>query len=121
MQVRGRRLLYLRLGLPLRSPLKWLSWLVVFAAGVSWSVADTSVPGSGSGAGFFAGRTVTYIVPTGPGGGYDTYARLIGRHLERHLAGARVVIRNVPGAAHQIGVDELFHAAPDGLTPNAKL
>lgn len=98
------------------SPLKWLSWLVVFAAGVSWSVAHTSVPESGSGAGFFAGRTVTYVVPTGPGGGYDTYARLIGRHLERHLDGAHVVIRNVPGASHQIGVDELYHAPPDGLT-----
>ena len=98
------------------SPLKWLSWLVVLAAGVSWSVAHTSVPGGGNGAGFFAGRTVTYIVLTGPGGGYDTYARLIGRHLERHLDGAHVVIRNVPGAAHQIGVDELYRAPPDGLT-----
>ena len=98
------------------SPLKCLSWLVVVAAGVSWSVAHTSVPGGGNGAGFFAGRTMTYVVPTGPGGGYDTYARLIGRHLERHLGGARVVIRNVPGAAHLIGVDEIYRAPADGLT-----
>ena len=71
------------------------------------SSAHTSVAGDGQGATFFAGRTITYIVCTGPGGGYDTYARLIARHLERHLDGAHVVVRNVPGAAHLIGLDQL--------------
>jgi tripartite-type tricarboxylate transporter receptor subunit TctC len=93
-----------------------LSWLLVVLAVVSWTAAHSAGPVHGSAAGFFAGRTLTYIVPTGPGGGYDTYARLIGRHLERHLSGVRVVIRNVPGAAHQIGVEQLYHAPADGLT-----
>jgi tripartite-type tricarboxylate transporter receptor subunit TctC len=64
---------------------------------------------------FFAGKSVTYIVSTEPGGGYDTYARLIGRHLEQQL-GAQVVVRNVPGAGHLIGLEQLHRAAPDGLT-----
>ena len=65
---------------------------------------------------FFVGRTITYIVATNPGGGYDTYARLIARHLERHLGGARVVVKNVPGAANIVGANELYAASPDGLT-----
>ena len=90
--------------------------MVVAAALVSWSATHSAAPPSGSGAGFFGGRTITFIVPTGPGGGYDTYARLVGRYLERHLAGVRVVIRNVPGAGHQIGVEQLYRSPADGLT-----
>lgn len=66
-------------------------------------------------AAFFSGKTIHYIVSTEPGGGYDTYARLIGRYLERQL-GAQVVVRNVPGAGHLIGLEQLHRAAPDGLT-----
>ena len=66
-------------------------------------------------AAFFRGKTITYIVSTEPGGGYDTYARLIGRHLEQQL-GAQVVVRNVPGAGHLIGLEQLHRAQPDGLT-----
>ena len=95
-----RPLLYWRLGSLVFSPLKWLSWLVVAAAGVSWAAAHTGGRSLDGATSFFAGRTITYIVCTGPGGGYDSYARLIARHLERHLDGARVVVRNVPGAAH---------------------
>ena len=36
---------------------------------------------------FFAGKTITYIVATKPGGGYDTYARLIATYLETLLSG----------------------------------
>ena len=98
------------------SPLKWLSWLVVAAAGVSWAAAHTGGRSLDGATSFFAGRTITYIVCTGPGGGYDSYARLIARHLERHLDGARVVVRNVPGAAHVIGLEQLNRAPADGLT-----
>jgi tripartite-type tricarboxylate transporter receptor subunit TctC len=97
--------------------LKWLSWALIAVGGVSWAALrlDTPPASSGEPGGFFAGRTITYIVCTGPGGGYDTYARLIARHLERRLR-ARVVVRNVPGAAHLVGLDELSASAPDGLT-----
>lgn len=65
---------------------------------------------------FFAGKRLTYLVATKPGGGYDQYARLISRHLPRHLGVKSVVIRNVPGASHLIGLQQLFAAKPDGLT-----
>ena len=38
--------------------------------------------------GFFEGKTITYIIATNPGGGYDTYGRLIGK-LSREAARRR--------------------------------
>jgi tripartite-type tricarboxylate transporter receptor subunit TctC len=65
---------------------------------------------------FFIDKTVTYIVATNPGGGYDTYARLIARYMEKHLDGVEIRIRNVPGAGNIVGANQLFVAKPDGLT-----
>ena len=71
---------------------------------------------AGAGADYFRGKTVTYIVSTDAGGGYDTYGRLIARYMEKHLPGSRFVIRNVPGAGHIIGANTIYTARPDGLT-----
>lgn len=79
-------------------------------------LATICLPLLASDADFFAGKRLTYIVATKPGGGYDQYARLISRHLPRHLGVKSVVIRNVPGASHLIGLQQLFTAEPDGLT-----
>lgn len=65
---------------------------------------------------FCAGETITYLVATEAGGGYDTYARLIAPHLEKRLPGCRVVVRNVPGAGNIRGTNQLYQSAPDGLT-----
>ena len=64
----------------------------------------------------FDGKTITYIVATKPGGGYDTMGRLVSRYLEKHLPGSRVIVKNVPGAAHLIGAKMIYGADPDGLT-----
>jgi len=65
---------------------------------------------------FFKGKTITYIVATNAGGGYDSYARLIARYMEKQLPDTRIVIRNMPGAGHLIGTNWLYKAKPDGLT-----
>src|SRR5207247_2024456 len=36
---------------------------------------------------FYAGRTITFIVGSGVGGGYDLQARLAARHLGKHIPG----------------------------------
>jgi len=64
----------------------------------------------------FNGKTITYIVATTPGGGYDTYGRLIARYMQKHLPGSRVLVRNVPGAGNIIGANAIYAARPDGLT-----
>jgi len=65
---------------------------------------------------FFKGKTLTYIVATAPGGGYDTYARLIAEYMEKQLPGTKIVVKNIPGAGHIIGTNQLYAAKPDGLT-----
>lgn len=66
--------------------------------------------------GYFEGKTVTYIIATNPGGGYDAYGRLIGNHLEGKLGARRVIFKNLPGAGHIIGANTLYASEPDGLT-----
>jgi tripartite-type tricarboxylate transporter receptor subunit TctC len=72
--------------------------------------------GAQSAAPFYHGKTVTYVVATAPGGGYDTYGRLIARYLGQDLGDAKVIVQNVPGAGHMVGADEVYVARPDGLT-----
>ncbi|MPZ39678.1 MAG: hypothetical protein GEU95_16790 [Rhizobiales bacterium] len=62
---------------------------------------------------FYRGKTVTLVVGYGPGGGYDVYARLVGRHLGRHLPGnPSVVVQNMPGAGSLRSVNWLNNLAP---------
>ena len=65
---------------------------------------------------FYNGKTLNYIVATKPGGGYDSYARLIARHMAKYIPGATIVVRNTPGAGHIIGANETYLAKPNGLT-----
>lgn len=69
-----------------------------------------------AGTDLFAGKTITYIVATKAGGGYDTMGRLVAKYLEKHLSGSRVVVKNVPGAGHLVGAQSIYAAEPDGLT-----
>lgn len=68
------------------------------------------------GAAFFKGKTVTYIVATSPGGGYDTYGRLVADFMQKHLPGSTFVVRNMPGAGHLVGTNAINASKPDGLT-----
>ncbi|MEA2984998.1 MAG: putative tricarboxylic transport rane protein [Alphaproteobacteria bacterium] len=65
---------------------------------------------------FFKGKTVTYIVSTAPGGGYDLYGRLIAEYMQKYLPGSTFVVKNVPGAGHLIGTNTIYASRPDGLT-----
>ncbi len=65
---------------------------------------------------FFEGEKITYIITTDPGGGYDTYGRLVAKYLEKHLPGSQVIVQNIPGAGHIVGTNTLYAAEPDGLT-----
>ncbi len=62
---------------------------------------------------FYKGRTLTFIVPTATGGGYDAYSRLIARHIVNHLPGQpSVVVQNMPGAAGVRAANYLYNVAP---------
>jgi putative tricarboxylic transport membrane protein len=69
-----------------------------------------------SGAGFFKNKTVTYIVSTSPGGGYDFYGRLVAQYMQKYLPGSTFVVKNLPGAGHIVGTNTIYASKPDGLT-----
>ena len=59
---------------------------------------------------FYRGRTVNLIAGFNPGGGADTYARLVARHIGKHIPGSpTVVVRN--NLRHE-RVDHALHAHP---------
>ena len=69
-----------------------------------------------TGADFYKGQTVTYIVATAPGGGYDLYGRLVAEYMQKYLPGSTFVVKNVPGAGHLVGTNTIYASKPDGLT-----
>ena len=69
-----------------------------------------------TGADFYKGKTVTYIVSTAPGGGFDLYGRLVSEYMQKYLPGSTFVVKNVPGAGHLIGANTIYASKPDGLT-----
>ena len=72
-------------------------------------------------ASFYKGKTVRIIVGFSSGGGYDHYARVLSRHLGRHIPGnPNVIVQNMPGAASLNSVKYTSAAAPaDGSVINA--
>jgi len=67
---------------------------------------------------FYRGRTVTLIVGYSAGGGYDTYSRILARHLGKHIPGnPTIVVQNMPGAGSLKMTNYLYNVAPkDGST-----
>src|SRR5687768_5291612 len=89
--------------------MKWK--FVLFAALMSLWLAAAAQPN-------FAGKTVTVIVGYKAGGGYDATARLLARHLPKHIPGnPTVIVQNMPGANSIIAANHIYNVAkPDGLT-----
>ena len=64
-------------------------------------------------ASFYKGKRLKMIVGSGPGGGYDTYARLIARHMGRHIPGnPSFITQNKNGAASVIATNWMVNVAP---------
>ena len=62
---------------------------------------------------FYKGKTVTFVVGFSAGGGFDTYTRLIARHIAKHVPGnPTVVVENKAGAGGMIAANYLFNQAP---------
>src|SRR5262245_9186037 len=81
-------------------------------AGLLTAPAAAQDPGA-----FFAGRTVKIVVGTGAGRGYDGYARLVARHLGRHMPGhPSLGVESMPGASGIRALNYLYAAAPNDGT-----
>src|SRR5262245_27875021 len=67
---------------------------------------------------FYRGKTIELIISTGVGGGLDTNARIVARHLAKHIPGTPTIVpKNMPGAGHIRAANYVFSQAPkDGTT-----
>ena len=64
-------------------------------------------------AAFYRRRTVSIIVGSGAGGGFDTTARLVARHIGRHIPGMpTVIVVNMPGGGGLVAANHLFNTSP---------
>lgn len=64
-------------------------------------------------AAFFEGKSISMIIPSGTGGGYDRYGRLVGRHIGRFIPGnPSIVPQNMPGAGGIVAANYLYNIAP---------
>jgi tripartite-type tricarboxylate transporter receptor subunit TctC len=67
---------------------------------------------------FYNGKAVRIVVGYAPGGGYDFYARVIARHIGKHIPGNPTsIVENMPGAGSLVSANHLYKLAKaDGLT-----
>lgn len=80
------------------------------AAAIGWTAPASAQDAIAS---FYKGRQLDLYIGTGPSGGYDSYARLVGRHLPNHLPGnPNIVYRNMPGASGILLAGFMYNKAP---------
>jgi tripartite-type tricarboxylate transporter receptor subunit TctC len=62
---------------------------------------------------FYKGRTIDFVIGYPPGGSNDTWGRLLGRHIGKHIPGKpNVVPKNMPGAGSFLAANTVFTVSP---------
>jgi tripartite-type tricarboxylate transporter receptor subunit TctC len=73
----------------------------------------TAGPATAAEPGFYAGKSVSVVIGYPPGGGFDSSARILMRHMNRHLPGQpNMIPKNMPGAGSLVATNYLFNLAP---------
>ncbi|HXF76451.1 MAG TPA: hypothetical protein VNN13_10195, partial [Methylomirabilota bacterium] len=64
---------------------------------------------------FYKGKSIRIVVGFSAGGGFDTYARAIARHMSKHIPGnPSVIVENMTGAGSLIAANHVYKVAkPD--------
>ena len=75
----------------------------------------SSQVGADDAAGFYKDKTISFVIGARPGGGFDTYARMLAPHLAR-VTGSEVIVVNRPGGGGHVAINQLVNEKPDGLT-----
>ncbi len=94
---------------------------MLMAGGLVLAAASSSASAQDAVASFYRGKTVSIVVGTSAGGGYDLYARLIARHLPKFIPGnPSIVVSNMPGAGSLVATQYIVNVAPkDGTAIGA--
>lgn len=89
--------------------LTFRSWLLAALLGLS-GIAALAQDNTSE---FYHGKTIDLMIGYTPGGGYDTYARLMARHLGAHIPGQpQIVPRNMPGGGGRVLMGFMANVAP---------
>jgi len=89
-------------------------------AQVSTQVSTQAVAGDAGS--FFAGKRIQLVIGWEVGGGYDIYARLLARHLGKHIPGNPAIVpQNMPGAGSRQAANWLYNIAPKDGTAIATI
>jgi len=101
-------------------PIGFCVRLVATAIAALWLTA-TVATAQASVEQFFKGKQVSLVVGSSPGGGYDTYARLLSRHFGSAIPGnPTVVVQNMSGAGSNRAAGFIYAVAPkDGTSIGA--
>jgi hypothetical protein len=88
--------------------------VAAFACGMMVAVGlSTSAASAQSPAEFYKGKNVDLYIGYSVGGGYDVYARLLARHLGKHIPGnPNVVPKNMEGAGSLRLANWLYNVGP---------
>src|SRR5262245_31256793 len=90
---------------------RW-SWMLALALAVAATPTCADAV-----ADFYAGKQVRFIIRSGPGGGYDQYSRILGRHIGKHIPGRPHVIPvNMPGGGGIRAANYVAKIAPQDGT-----
>ena len=89
---------------------RWALGLFAAAAAVlaaSFALAQDAVES------FYRGKTITIVIGSAPGGGYDAYARLIGRYISKYIPGHPAIVpSNMAGAGGNTVSNYVYVIAP---------
>ena len=90
--------------------------LRALAASLAFALATSA--GAASVDEFYKGKNARIVVGFSAGGGFDTYARALARHMGKHIPGGpTIVVENMTGAGSLIAANHVYNVAkPDGLT-----
>jgi tripartite-type tricarboxylate transporter receptor subunit TctC len=92
--------------------LKGLSRRLALLLGASLLLAAPAVSAPSAGD-IYKGKTVTLVISSSSGGGYDIMGRTIAKYLGRHIPGnPRVVVSNMPGAGGIVAMNYFYRSAP---------
>jgi tripartite-type tricarboxylate transporter receptor subunit TctC len=70
---------------------------------------------------FYKNKRMTLVVGYSPGGGYDTYTRLIARHMKGHMPGKpNIIVKNMPGAGSLIAATYIGTTCPVSPTSSSR-
>ena len=78
----------------------------------SFAVAAAQAAGAQTVEQFYKGRTIRLTVGSSAGGGTDVMARLLARHMGKHIPGQpSIAVQNLPGAGGIVGANRIANTA----------